>query len=467
MSELEQYQKKRDADARRPDGHVASAYITGSTSREIAASAEAAIREGLLKSGDSLPTVRSLASALGASPATVNSAYRVLRERGLVIAEGRRGTRVAPRPPLRTPMRPAAVPAADQAGLRDLSIGLPNPALLPSLPAALARVDVEKRLRISGLEGPDPVLLEVARNGFEADGVAADSVAVLSGALDAVERLLQAHLRPGDRVVIEDPAYPSIRDILLALGLIAVPVPVDEQGIVPRALEAALEDGAEAMLIVPRAQNPLGAALDQERIADLRSFLDPFPRLLVVEDDHAGLVSGAPFSTLIAPHTERWAVVRSMSKILHPDMRVAVVAGDQTTIARVEGRQALGPRWVSHLLQALAAEMLRDSEFQGLCARAAEVYGQRRDALIDALASHGIQAHGRSGMNVWVPVREEAPVVRALLDAGWLVLAGEHFRIRSDPGLRITIASMKDGEAEVIARVIAAVEHAGRPRRAY
>ena len=54
------------------------------------------------------------------------------------------------------------------------------------------------------------------------------------------------------------------------------------------------------------------------------------------------------------------------------DMRLAVVAGDQTTIARVEGRQALGPRWVSHLLQALAAEMLRDAEFQGLCARAAE-----------------------------------------------------------------------------------------------
>lgn len=496
MSELEQYHKARrraaatdpvgrpgeadkrtkDADERTkdadgPTGHAdgrrSSGYITGSSSREIAASAEAAIREGLLEAGDPLPTVRWLATALGASPATVNSAYRKLRERGLVIAEGRRGTRVAHRPPLRTPLRPAAVPAAEQAGLRDLSIGLPDPALLPSLPDALARLDVEERLRISGLEGPDPVLLELARKGFEADGVAADSIAVLSGALDAVERLLQAHLRPGDRVVIEDPAYPSIRDILLALGLVAVPVPVDEQGIVPEALEVALADGAEAMVIVPRAQNPLGAALDRERIAALRSLLEPSPRLLLIEDDHAGPVSGAPFSTLITPHSERWAVIRSMSKILHPDMRVAVVAGDQTTIARIEGRQALGPRWVSHLLQALAAEMLRDSEFQGLCDRAAEAYGQRRHALLDALAGHGIQAHGRSGMNVWVPVREEAPVVRALLDAGWLVLAGEHFRIRTAPGLRITIASLKAGEAEKIAYVIAGAEHAGRPRRAY
>jgi DNA-binding transcriptional MocR family regulator len=156
-----------------------------------------------------------------------------------------------------------------------------------------------------------------------------------------------------------------------------------------------------------------------------------------------------------------------MSKILHPDMRLAVVAGDPTTIARVEGRQALGPRWVSHLLQALAAEMLRDFEFEGICARAATTYGERRRALLDALAELGLTAHGRTGLNVWVSVREEAPVVRALLDAGWLVLAGEHFRLRTPPGLRITISMLQEAEAEEIARVIAAVEHAGRPRRAY
>jgi DNA-binding transcriptional MocR family regulator len=170
---------------------------------------------------------------------------------------------------------------------------------------------------------------------------------------------------------------------------------------------------------------------------------------------------------LIAPGWERWTLIRSMSKILHPDLRLALVAGDETTIARVEGRQALGPRWVSHVLQAIAAEMLDDPQFPHTCARAAEAYTARRAALISALADQGIAAYGRSGLNVWVSVREEAPVSRALLDAGWLVLAGEHFRMMTPAGIRITISTLRDGEAAELARVIATAEHAGRPRRMY
>src|SRR5437588_9800156 len=122
--------------------------IKGSTAREIGASAEAAIREGILDAGEALPTVRALAEALGTSPATVNSAYRTLAQRGLVVAEGRRGTRVAPRPPVRgrpPARRPDAPPTAVRdlrsAAVRDLGIGAPDPALLPPLAPALARLD--------------------------------------------------------------------------------------------------------------------------------------------------------------------------------------------------------------------------------------------------------------------------------------------------------------------------------------
>jgi DNA-binding transcriptional MocR family regulator len=444
--------------------------IRGSTAREIAATAEAAIRDERLRTGEALPTVRALARELGTSPATVNSAYRILRERGLVIGEGRRGTRVAPRPALRAPQRPRARPprpddAPDR--VRDLAIGLPDPELLPDLGAALARIDLAASTRIGGLESSDPGLLELAASAFEADGIPADAVGVVSGAFDGIERVLRAHLRPGDRVLIEDPAYVSIRDLLLALGLIAVPVEVDDSGLLPAQFAAALAHGVEAAVVVPRAQNPLGSALDRAREAELRALLEAHPDVLLVEDDHAGVVSGAPCSTLLTSSTRRWAVIRSVSKYLHPDLRLALVAGDDTTIARVEGLQALGPRWVSHVLQALVAELLRDPEFERISRHAAGVYTARREALMAALAHRGISSYGRSGLNVWVPVREEAPVVGALLNAGWRALAGERFRLATPPGIRITVATLDTGEADEVAELVASVEHAGRPRRAY
>jgi DNA-binding transcriptional MocR family regulator len=443
--------------------------IGGSTARQIAASVETAVRQGGLSTGERLPTVRELAGRLGTSPATVNAAYRILRERGLVVAEGRRGTRVAPHPPVLAPERAphGLLAPTPPPGVRDLTIGLPDPELLPPVRPALDRIDLEAKLRVSRLETIDPELLGLAAESFRADGLPADAITVTSGAFDAVERIFQAHLRPGDRVLIDDPAYISARDILRALGLVAMPVPVDELGFLPEPFGAALEQGPSAVLVVPRAQNPVGAAMDSERAETLRRLLEPHPDVLLVEDDHAALVAGAPFSTLLTPGRRHWAVIRSTSKVLHPDMRLALTTGDETTIARVEGRQALGPRWVSHVLQAIVFQLLSDPGFEHTADRARAAYRSRRRALIAALADRGVPAYGRSGLNVWVPVREESRAVGALLEAGWLAMAGERFRINSGPGVRITISTLAPDEAIEIADVLAATEHAGRPRRLY
>jgi DNA-binding transcriptional MocR family regulator len=438
---------------------IAQYQIDGSSSREIAAGLERAIHEGGLEPGAPLPTIRGLADDLTVSPATVAAAYRLLQARGLVTGQGRRGTRVAPRPAI-----PSRALADVPAGARDLTIGYPDVELLPPLAPALRRVAADPP-SFAGKEGNDPELVALATAAFRADGIPTEAVAVVGGALDGIERALRAHLRPGDRVAIEDPAYPPCRDQLLGLGLVAVPVRVDDAGMVPEALARALARGIQAAIVVPRAQNPVGAALDPERAADLRALLDEHPDVLVIEDDHAGRVAGAPSVSVAGG--ERWAVIRSTSKLLHPDLRVALMTGDPTTIARVEGHQILGPGWVSHLLQRLVCELLGDPATARRIERAAEAYARRREALIDALARRGVAAHGRSGLNVWVPLREELPVVQALRDAGWAVASGERFRIESPPGIRVTTAGLREDEAEQVAEVIARVERPARPRHGY
>ena len=96
-------------------------------------------------------------------------------------------------------------------------------------------------------------------------------------------------------------------------------------------------------------------------------------------------MAGAPYVPIHRANG-RWAVVRSLSKVLGPDLRIAVVAGDPLTVSRIEGRQRLGPGWVSHVLQQVAALMLGDGAMAKLLARAERVYAERRRALVSALA---------------------------------------------------------------------------------
>jgi DNA-binding transcriptional MocR family regulator len=428
---------------------VVQKSITGSSAVELARSIEAGVREGRLRPGQRLPTVRHLAQARGLSPTTVAAAYRTLRTRGLLVAEGRRGTRVSGMPPV-APRRAPPV-SADS---RDLASGNPDPARLPPLGSALVRIDATPHLYADDYQLPALVRRAAAR--FRADGIPSDFVAVTSGALDAIERVLQAHLRPGDRVAVEDPAFSSVLDLCGALGLVPVPVPIDDAGLLPSALAEALERGVEALVLTPRAQNPTGAALDARRARELRRIVRRHPELLLVEDDHAGEVAGAPAFTLCTRRRPRWAVVRSVSKALGPDLRLALLTGDRDTLARVEGRQRLGFRWVSHLLQRLVLELWSEAASRRRVRAAARAYSARRRALLDALAARGIEAHGRSGLNVWIPVPEETPIVQALLEAGWAVSAGERFRLESRPAIRVTIAQLEPRETRRLAEDIAA-----------
>ncbi len=428
--------------------------ISGKSASEIAASTEAAIELGELAPGTTLPAVRTLAKQLGVSPTTVSAAFGELRARGLIVTQERSRSRVSWRPPLSGALLRAGIPA----GARDLASGNPDPELLPDPTPFLRRIEVPRQLY--GDAPAEPRLLELARAELGAAGIDPGALAVTSGALDGIERALGAWLRPGDLVAVEDPGFAGLFDLLRAMGLALRPVPVDERGMLPGELTAALEEGAAAVVLNPRGQNPTGAALNEERAGELVGALDRFPEAIVVEDDHLGPIAGAPRLTVTGGR-ERWAAALSVAKSLGPDLRLAVLAGDPRTISRVQGRQAVGPQWVSHLLQRLVAEMWSDPGVKSTLERAAEAYGARRERLVGALAEHGIEVGAPAGITVWVPVPEEAPVVQSLLQEGWAVLPGAPYRLQSGRAIRVTASLLKEDEAADFA---AALARALRPR---
>jgi DNA-binding transcriptional MocR family regulator len=423
--------------------------IRGDSSVKIASSIEEAVAAGKLSGGTQLPAVRALAIELSVSPATVGAAYRLLQDRGIVVSDGRRGTSIRHVTPVAVTPEVRIPP-----GVRDLAGGNPDQQLLPDLDKAAHKLRM--RQRVYGEELNDPALLEIGRALFGADHVPNAHLAVVSGALDGIERVLREHLRAGDRVAVEDPCFTGVLDLLGALSLVPVPVRIDDEGMLAGELRRALKT-ADAVIVTPRAQNPTGAALTARRARDLQRVLADFPRALVIEDDHAGVIAGAGYHTLANASRERWAVVRSVAKSLGPDIRLALLACDERTHARVEGRQTLGIRWVSHLLQKLVVALLRDRATQRLLERASRTYSERRQALIRALAKHGIAAHGQSGLNVWIPVAEEGAIVQALLAAGFAVKGGERFRIVTGPAIRITVAALETADAPRVADALAAI----------
>lgn len=369
------------------------------------------------------------------------------------MTRARSGAYVSWRPPVAGAWLSSATPA----GVRDLASGNPDPDLLPDLSPVLRRIEPPRQLY--GEEPADPQLLELARVEFDRAGISAEDLAVVSGALDGIERALQAQLRPGDVVAVEDPGFAGLFALLRTLGLALRPVPVDAIGMIPSALADALEEGVDAVIVNPRGQNPTGASLDEERVAALRRVLDVAPEVMVIEDDHLGPVAGAPRLTLTAGRG-RWVAARSLAKSLGPDLRLAVLAGDAHTVARVRGRQAVGPGWVSMLLQRTGAMLWADDAVAKRLEEAAAAYGERRDCFVAALAERGIQVEARGGVNVWVPVADETRVVQALHEQGWAVTAGAPFRLQSEPAIRVTTSTLQVDEAQALA---VAIDEAMRP----
>ncbi|MEV0439582.1 aminotransferase class I/II-fold pyridoxal phosphate-dependent enzyme [Streptomyces spectabilis] len=430
--------------------------IHGATAMEIADSVRDLIAAGELRAADPLPPVRGLATDLGVNRNTVAAAYRQLVVAGVAETHGRGGTMVARTPQL------AREGSGLGGGLTDLASGNPDPLLLPDLLAAAGRGGY--RPPLYGAPALDPGLVEWATARYADDLPDRPfRVLVTHGAADATERLLHAYLTRGDAVAVEDPCFLGSIGTLRLNGYRTAPVAVDHAGMRPEGLRAALESGARAVVCTPRAHNPTGASLTVGRAAELRAVLAGHPGVLVIEDDHFSAVSAMPYHRVTPAGTGTWALVRSVSKFLGPDLRLALVAADGETARRLETRLSAGSMWVSLLLQHTARELLTDPDVRALHDRARRAYAERGALLVRELTAHGIgvpAAYRPDGLNVWVDLDQRArPVVDALARRGWAVRPGDLFAAGPSDrqALRVTTATLTEPLARRFAADLAAV----------
>lgn len=433
-------------------GTEAAPVITGGTAAEIADSVRGLVERGRLSPGQALPPVRALAEDLGVNRNTAVAAYRTLARSGVVVAQGRAGTRVAQRS--RVPQEGFA-PAGP---LRDVGNGNPDPRWIPDLGPSLAAA-AGRRPVLYGDPVIDPGLKDWAEQWMAPDVPveAADlHLTLTSGAVDAVERLLAQALLRDDTVALEDPCFLASLHLAQLGGYRAVPVPVDADGMTVEGLRGALDQGARAIVSTPRAQNPTGACLTAGRAAALREVLAEHPYVLVVQDDYFSYLSRRPFHSIIGPDHQRWALVRSVSKFAGPDMCLAVMASDADTAARLGMRLRPGTTWVSHLLQRITHSVMTEASAKTLIEQAGSHYAARNAAFAELLTARGLPVEAGDGMSLWVPLPVAAhDVADRLARRGWLVRTGDEFRLErtDEPSrhLRLTVHDLSEGDAASLA----------------
>jgi DNA-binding transcriptional MocR family regulator len=422
------------------------------TAKGLAAAVSRAIREGVLRPGDRLPPIRDVGRELMLSPTTVSSAWALLTRAGTLRTEGRRGTVVADGGAPREGRYKQALEHQTEFAL-DLSTGVPDPALLPSLDRALAAGTVGAPR--SYLD--EPVLPELAAVLAGTWPYDAPATTVVDGAMDGLELLIRSVLRYGDRVVVEHPCFPPLLDLLEHAGIEVAGVPLDADGMDPALLAAALEQPVRAVFLQPRAQNPTGVTTSPRRLRELAAVLSRHD-VLVVEDDSTSSISVAGAISLGTRLPDRTVHLRSYSKSHGPDLRLAAMSGPVDVIGAVRHLRQLGQGWSSRLLQRVLLALLTDPASQAEVARARDEYARRRTAFVAALAEHGVEAGGSDGINVWVPVHDEAAALVRLAAQGIGVAPGRPFQVLPEAGghVRVT-AGLLDGElAEVAAQVAAA-----------
>lgn len=450
--------------------HIAGTAVDHSASG-IAAAVNRLIKSGELPPGTQLPTVRALAGTLETSPTTVSEAWRSLVRIGSVRTDGRRGSFVADDHRSTWPGRFWRIAQAAGEFRMDLSAGVPDPDLLPPLHDMLRRVHDAPQL--SGyLDAPVlPELEGVIRDSWPHPG-RPESVTVMDGSLDALDRVLTGTLRLGDTVLVENPTFPPFLDLLELIGARPVAVDTDAEGLRAESLRAALADGPSpaALVLQPRAHNPTGASVTAHRAAELADALRAAPECLVIEDDHAGDIAIAEPVSLATHCPDRTLTVRSFSKSHGPDLRLAVVGGPAELLEPIIARRNLGPAWSSRLLQRLLADMLTDRQCVETVARARNTYARRREALTTALAERGLTVTARDGFNVWVDVARERDALVTLAARGIGAAPGKPFLAAGTGGdhLRVTTAPLPVGDAADVAdALVDAARPPGGHRSAY
>ncbi|WP_406374613.1 PLP-dependent aminotransferase family protein [Streptomyces sp. NBC_00647] len=352
-----------------------------------------AIRTGRLGAGERLPSSRELARELGLSRGLVQDCYAQLQSEGYLVTRVGSATRVAAG--AHVPPGPASPDPAAPRLIADFRHGVPDLGSFPLADWLWATREAGRAMPTADLDYGDPrgssVLREVVAGYLRRVRAAAadpERIVVCSGYAQGLGLTLRSLALAGVRVVAyEDPGGPATASAAAgAAGLTAVPVPVDEDGIDVRALDAT---GARAVIVTPAHQWPTGVVLAPARrlaLIEWATRRDAY----VIEDDYDAefRYDREPVGALQGLAADRVVSIGTVSKSLAPALRIGWLLCPPALAVPVAEAKRLTDRGSPTLDQLALAKLIESGRYDRHLRRMRTVYAARRTALVTALATH-------------------------------------------------------------------------------
>jgi 2-aminoadipate transaminase len=328
----------------------------------------------------------------------------------------------------------------------------PSRALFPlddfraSCAAVLARGDLADILQLGSPSGYEPLrrrLLEDARAQRLAGP--GDDLIITNGCQQALDLIGRVLLRPGDAVVVEDPVYTGLKNLLVGMGAQLIGIPVGPDGIDAAQLETVLRRNKPRFIAVTaNFQNPTGATMPA---AARRVLLDAAhaARTPVVENDPYGeLRYQGEAVPAIKEMDERGATVllRSFSKVSFPGLRVGWALGPKPLLDRMRQAKEASDLHTDQLSQAVLLDFMESGRLEAHHGRVLRTGAERLAAALDAcrryLPPGSRWTRPEGGMNMWVNLPEP-------LDAGDMLPRAQKEGVSYVPGRYFAVSRMAAG----------------------
>lgn len=423
-------------------------HLTSTKPARIADDVAILIKEGTIRRGVKLPSVRDLAVELGISPTSVSGAWKRLKAMNLIDGGGRAGITVTAACLTPRPMRFESELVTGDDIPFNLQLGVPDPKLLPNFQTALAKLELPADLHKYNRVTITPRLQEAAAIDWPYQP---ETFLAVNGGYEGLVISIRTLLRAGDVVLVESPTPPRILDVLDDNRCRSILINRDDEGPIASEVKAALEREPAAFLVQPVLHNPTGGSMSERRRDELVELLKDHPEILIIEDDGFGLLAEQPHYTL-SEHLPHHIYVRSYSKSHGSDLRLAVVESSEFIVDALHSFLGFGAGWTSRLLQELLAWMLTDEDTRKKVHDATLVYAERREALQSALARRGIPSTG-GGLHVWVEVPDESFALEVAKAHGIALTTGLRYGI--DTGhIRLSTGTLDPSNADQIADVL-------------